>query len=235
MSHVPLSFACLWQAKIANEYQWGIAAPRRHAPESNVDVDGDATKCSWPSARGRRSAVALGKNTYVCVLCLCLCVCIDIVFININVCKAPGPSPGSGTGPCPGTCAPDEILILFYLGFCLAEQNLREVNHTTLSILPISKDEENGIKTPSDCGSGRTLFGVVGASSTLLYGVTLDCFWLILMDLCSRLTHAHTHKHIHSYTDTPLNTYICTCSYRLTLVRGNKVATKNAIALPVEC
>lgn len=169
---------------------------------------------------------------YVCV-CLCLCACIDIVFININVCKAPGPSPGSGPGPCPGTCAPDEILILFYLGFCLAEQNLREVNHTTLSILPKSKDEENGIKTPSDCGSCRTLFGVVGASSTLLHGVTLDCFWLILMDLCSRLTHAHTHSHIFVYRCT--FQYICTCSYRLTLVRGNKAATKNAIALPVEC
>lgn len=139
-----------------------------------------------------------------------VCACIDIVFININVCKAPGPSPGSGPGPCPcpGTCAPDEILILFYLGFCLAEQNLREVNHTTLSILPISKDEENGIKTPSDCGSGRTLFGVVGASSTLLCGVTLDCFWLILMDLCSRLTHAHTHTSMNTDTDTPLNTYV---------------------------
>lgn len=175
---------------------------------------------------------------YTCV-CVSLCACIDIVFININVCKAPGPSPGSGPGPCPcpGTCAPDEILILFYLGFCLAEQNLREVNHTTLSILPISKDEENGIKTPSDCGSGRTLFGVVGASSTLLCGVTLDCFWLILMDLCSRLTHAHTHTHTHTqeYGYRYTSQYICTCSYRLTLVRGNKAATKNAIALPVEC
>lgn len=143
--------------------------------------------------------------------------------------------PGPGPCPCPGTCAPDEILILFYLGFCLAEQNLREVNHTTLSILPISKDEENGIKTPSDCGSGWTLFGVVGASSTLLCGVTLDCFWLILMDLCSRLTHAHTHTHTHEYGYRYTSQYICTCSYRLTLVRGNKAATKNAIALPVEC
>lgn len=86
-------------------------------------------------------------------VCACLCESIDIVFINNNVCKAPGPGPSPG--PRPGTCAPDEILILFYLGFCLAEQNLREVNHTTLSILPVLKDEVNGIKTPSDCCLGQ--------------------------------------------------------------------------------
>lgn len=143
---------CLCHAKIANEYQWGLrhhdgTRPSQMSTMMRLSVHG-------PRPGGRRSPVALGKNTGRLHACMCVCSCIDIVFININVRKAPGPGPGPG--PRPGTCAPDEILILFYLGFCLAEQNLREVNHTTLTILPVSKDEENGIKTPSDFCSGQT-------------------------------------------------------------------------------
>lgn len=78
--------------------------------------------------------------------------CIDIVFINIhNVCKP--------WGRIRATCAPDEILILFFLvlGFCFAAavETKGSKSHTTLSILPVSNKDNgiNGIKTPLDCGS----------------------------------------------------------------------------------
>jgi len=64
------------------------------------------------------TGLALGINTltYTYVYCIYtyIYVCIDIVFININVCKP--------RGLVRATCAPDEILILFYLGlgFCFS-------------------------------------------------------------------------------------------------------------------
>lgn len=70
-----------------------------------------------------------------------------------------------------------------------------------------------------------------------VYSPMWSHFRLFLADpdglMLEAYTRSHTHTHEYGYRYT--SQYICTCSYRLTLVRGNKAATKNAIALPVEC
>lgn len=139
-----------------------------------------------------------------------VCVCVFVYrYCFYQQQRVQSSGPGSWSWPSSGHLCPwwDFNFILFGILFGWAESEGSKSHHT----YNIARIEGRGEWYQDAFGfllGPDLVWG--GCCIILLYGVTLDCFWLILMDLCSRLTYVHNYIRIllsiHMYVFLPAYT-----------------------------